>query len=430
MPVPSSEFEFSGILRAGDSVIWPQGTGEPTGLSGRLVATAATLPPFTLVVGMVTTQTLAQAAAGNPAFLCLNGAGGARRAAQLSGGRVIPAHVSALPGLIRSRRIPVDVALIRVRPTADPKVFSLGVMVDFVHEMVEAARVVVAEIDERMPLTRADALIEAARISHFTTADGPEPLLPDPDPSPTDIAVAARVAALIPDRATVQFGVGGMPVAVCAALGGHQGLGLHSGVIPDCAVALIEAGVVTNAHKGLDAGVTVTGGLFGAARLNAFAHDNDAISLRRAAYTHAPQTLAGLERLHTINSAIEIDLTGQVNAEIAGGRYVGAVGGQVDYVRGARLSPGGRSIIAMASTTPDGRHSKIVTGLGARPVTTARSDIDLVVTEYGVADLWGLDLPARAQALIAIAHPDFRDGLARQAAGEATPNDPATGVAQ
>ena len=114
-------------------------------------------------------------------------------------------------------------ALIRVRPTADPKVLSLGVMADFVHEMVEAARVVVAEIDERMPLTRADALIEAARITHFTTADGPEPLLPDPEPSPTDIAVAARVAALIPDRATVQFGVGGLPVAVCAALKRPQG---------------------------------------------------------------------------------------------------------------------------------------------------------------------------------------------------------------
>lgn len=231
--------------------------------------------------------------------------------------------------------------------------------------------------------------------------------------------MAARVASLIPDRATVQFGVGGLPVAVCAALGGHKDLGLHSGVIPDCAVDLIEAGVVTNACKGLDAGVTVTGGLFGTGRLNAFADGNDAIQLRRATYTHSARTLANLEMLHTINSAIEIDLTGQVNSEVAGGRYVGAVGGQIDYVRGGRLSPGGRSIIAMASTTADGRHSKIVTGLGDRPVTTPRSDVDLVVTEHGVADLWGLDLRERAKALIGIAHPDFRESLERAAAGDA-----------
>jgi acyl-CoA hydrolase len=194
-------------------------------------------------------------------------------------------------------------------------------------------------------------------------------------------------------------------------------------------VDLIEAGVVTNAHKGLDAGVTVTGGLFGTGRLNAFAHENDGIAIRRATYTHSAKTLASLERLHTINSAIEIDLSGQVNSEVAGGRYVGAVGGQIDYVRGGRLSPGGRSIIAMASTTPDGQLSKIVVNLGDRPVTTARSDVDLVVTEYGVADLWGLDLRARVKALIGIAHPDFREELERGAARDAAKEDRKSGVA-
>lgn len=413
MTQPSSKFDFAQVLRDGDHVIWPQGTGEPTGLSGALIAGAPEWPKFTLVVGMVTTPTLGNLRGDNPGFLCLNGAGGARKAVDLSGGRVIPAHVSALPDLIRSRRVPVDVVLIRVRPTADPDVMSLGVMVDFVHEMVDAARVVIAEIDERMPLTRDDALIARSKITHFTMADGPDPVLPDPVPSASDVAVAQRVAALIPDRATVQFGVGGLPVAVCAALKGHKDLGLHSGVIPDCSVDLIEAGVITNAHKGLDLGVTVTGGLFGTARLNRFAHENSQIALRRATYTHSPQTLARLERLQTINSAIEIDLSGQINSEMAGARYVGAVGGQIDYVRGGRLSPGGRSIIAMASTTPDGKHSKIVLNLGNRPVTTARSDVDLVVTEYGVADLWGLDLRARAQALIGIAHPEFREKLAQ-----------------
>jgi acyl-CoA hydrolase len=411
---PSSEFDFAGILRAGDHIAWPQGTGEPTGLTDRLMRQGADLPRTTIVPGMVVTRTFDAAAGGHFDFLCLNGAANTRTAAARSGNRVIPAHVSAIPELIRTGRIPVNVALIRVRPTEDPAVMSLGVMADFVHEMVEAARVVVAELDERMPLTRADALIARDRITHFTAADRPEPTMPDPTPSEADIAVAERVAALIPDRATVQFGVGGLPVAVCSALRGHRDLGLHSGVIPDAAVGLIESGVITNRHKGIDEGVSVTGGLFGTHRLFDFAHENPAIALRRATYTHAARTLLEINRLFSINSAVELDLSGQVNAEMAGGRYVGAVGGQVDFVRGARLSPGGRSIIALASVTPDGKHSKIVARLAGQPVTTARSDLDLVVTEHGVADLWGLDLQARAEALTAIAAPAFRDRLARE----------------
>lgn len=414
----SGDFDFASCLRSGDHIIWPQGPGEPLGLTRRLMDQAEELPQVTLVVGMVTSATLSHPAADRFDYLCLNGAGSARVATRLSRNRVIPAHVSALPQLLASGRIPVDVVLLRVRPTADPAVFSLGVICDFVHEMVGAARVVLAELDERMPLTRADALIGRDRITHLVAADQPEPLLPDPEPSASDILVAERVAELIPDRATVQFGIGSLPVAVCQALQGHRGLGIHSGVIPDAVVDLIEAGVVDNLHKGLDTGLTVTGGLFGSRRLLDFAHDNRQIALRRASYTHAQSTLARLSLLHTVNSAIEIDLSGQVNAEMAAGRYLGAVGGQVDFVRGGQAMPGGRSIMAISSVTPDGRHSKIVAGLGGGPVTTARADIDVVVTEYGHADLRGLDLHARAAALVAIAHPDFRDALARDFASQ------------
>ncbi len=408
----SSSFDFATILRDGDHIAWPQGTGEPTGLSSRLMAQADALPPVTLVLGMVTSRTLDRAGADTFRYLCLNGAANTRKAVARSGGRVIPAHISAIPGLILSGRIKVDVALIRVRPTADPTKYSLGVMTDFVHEMIASARVVVAELDERMPLTTGDTLVDRDAITHLAIADGDEPLIVDATPSAADEAVAKRVAELIPDRATVQFGVGGLPVAVARALGGHQQLGLHSGVITDAAVDLIEAGVVTNRYKGIDYGVSVTGGLFGSRRLLDFADRNAGIAMRRATYTHSAAAMAQIEGLFSINSAVGIDLSGQVNAEVAGDRYVGAVGGQVDFVRGARLSPGGRSIIALASTTPDGRHSKIVANLGVQPVTTARSDVDLVVTEFGVADLWGLDLLARAKALAAIAHPTFRDALA------------------
>lgn len=411
---PSAEFDFSEILQAGDHVAWPQGPGEPVGLTHRLMQQQGELPPVTLVLGMVISKTLDASTAANFDYLCLNGAGSARKAAAFSGNRVIPAHVSAIPGLIAARRIPVDVCLIRARPTDDPEMLSLGVICDFVHEMVEAARVVVVEIDERIPLTGQDALIPRSRIAHFSLADRAEPLLPDPEPSPLDLAVARRVADLVPDRATIQIGIGTISAAICAALKNHRGLGLHSGVIPDGAADLIESGAVDNLHKGIDVGVTVTGGLFGGRRLLDFADANPAIALRRATYTHSQATLSQLANLYTINSAVEVDLSGQVNAELAGERYVGAVGGQVDFVRGARAGAGGRSIIAFPSVTPDGKRSKIVARLGSRPVTTARSDIDLVVTEYGFADLWGLDLQARSAALISIAHPDFRDELRRE----------------
>jgi acyl-CoA hydrolase len=412
--VPSSSFDFMSVLKEGDAIAWPQGTGEPLGLCTRLMEQAHDLPPSTLVLGMVTSATLDHPGASRFRYRCLNGAGATRKAVALSGNRVLPAHLSAIPGLIRERRIRVDVLLVRVRPTADPDSYSLGVVVDFVHELIEAARVVIAEVDERMPLSGGETLVRRERIAHFVEAGAGEVLIADANPSDAERAVARRVAEIIPDRATVQFGIGTLPVAVSQALRAHKDLGLHSGVIPDAAVDLISAGVITNRYKGIDQGVSVTGGLFGTRKLMDFAHRNDALVLRRAAYTHAAATFAQIRSFHAVNAGIAIDLSGQVNAESVSGRYLGAVGGYVDFLRGGRLSPGGRSIIALTSTTPDGRHSKIVPGLGVDAVTAARSDVDLVVTEHGVADLWGRDLAERAEALIAIADPRFREELGRQ----------------
>ena len=207
------------------------------------------------------------------------------------------------------------------------------------------------------------------------------------------------------------MGVGGLPVAVCRALEGHRDLGVHSGVISDVIVDLVEKGVVTNARKGIDVGRTVTGGLFGSRRLMDFADGNAALEMRSSEYTHNQQVLAHVQNLYAINSGIEVDLTGNVNSEVAAGRYLGAIGGQLDFVRGSFASPGGRSIIALSSTTPDGRHSRIVASLAGRPVTTPRGDADIVVTEYGVADLRGRSFSERAERLRAIAHPGFRDSL-------------------
>jgi acetyl-CoA hydrolase len=200
-------------------------------------------------------------------------------------------------------------------------------------------------------------------------------------------------------------------VAVSRALFDHHELGVHSGLLSDIFVDLVEKGVVTNSHKGIDEGVSVTGCLFGTRRLLDHASNNAAIALRSVEYTHNLAVMARINSLFTVNSAIEVDVTGQVNAELAGGRYLGAVGGQVDFVRGAQYSAGGRSIIALPSTTPDGQTSRIVASLAGRPVTTPRSDVDMVITEYGVADLRGASLSQRLKRLSTIAHPDFRDDL-------------------
>ena len=405
----SSAFDFSPHVRDGDTVTWLQGTGEPLGLTNRLVAQRHVLPPLELFVGMMSSKTLRPEHADRLRFRGLNGAGTARNLTAANLLDIVPAYVSAVPGLIRSGVIKVDVVLLRVRPHPKPGYFTVGVMADFLPAMVQAARCVIAEIDDRLPMTAQDALVAAEDIDVLTECDADEVLMPDPEPTDIDMRVASHVAGLIPDGATIQLGVGGLPVAVCRALLHHKDLGVHSGVISDIVVDLVEKGVITNARKGIDAGRIVTGGLFGSRRLMNFADGNSKVEIRCSEYTHNQQVLSRLPNLYAINSGVEVDLTGNVNSEIAAGRYLGAIGGLPDFVRGAVASPGGRAIIAVPSTTPDGKHSRIVASLAGQPISIPRGDIDIVVTEYGVAELRGRSFSERAKRLRAIAHPDFRD---------------------
>lgn len=413
-----AEFDFRAILRSGDTVAWPQATGEPLGLTRRLVALGEDAPRgISIFSGMTSGGTVRAEHGKHFRFVSTNGLGTNRKLVDAGLMDIIPVHVSQVPSLLRARVIPVDVALIRVRPTDDPSLLSCGVVADYTRALVEAARVVVGELDDRLPITGQDALIPRHRIHHLVTQGPDEVLMPDPEPSAQDMAVARRVAAFIPDRATVQLGIGRLPVAVGRALLDHRDLGMHGGVVSDFFVDLVERGVVTNGHKGIDPGVSVTGCLFGTRRLVSHAHRNSALALRSVEYTHALSTLASIRALYSVNGAIEVDLTGQVNAEEAGGRYVGAVGGQLDFVRGAALSPGGRSVIALASTTPDGSQSRIVARLEGDAVTTGRADVDAIITEHGVAELRGVGLAERVRRLIRIADPKFREALERDAAG-------------
>lgn len=411
MTTNSSAFDFRTVLAEGAVVSWLQGTGEPRGLTRRLVAQRAELPPCEIFVGMTTSDTLKPELADRFRFRLLNGAGTNRVLTSAGLGEIVPAHVSKIPGLLRAGLLRVDVLLLKVRPHTTPGMYTVGVMADFLPALLETAKTVVAEIDERLPMTGHDALVRREDIDVLTQADADEVFLPDPEPSAQELQVAAKVAELIPDGATLQLGIGGLPVAMCRALTGHKHLGIHSGVVPDGVVALMQSGVVDNAHKGEGAGLLSTGGLFGSRVLFDFADGNPAVAVRSADYTHNPLVLARINKLYAINSAVELDLTGQVNSEIAAKRYLGAVGGQADFVRGAQLSPGGRSIIALAAATPDGKYSKIVPTLTGVPVSVARADMDMVVTEYGVADLRGASFTERARRLAAIAHPNFRDSL-------------------
>ncbi|RJG03323.1 acetyl-CoA hydrolase/transferase family protein [Noviherbaspirillum sedimenti] len=408
--IPLSQLRLAEFVRPHDVIGWPQGPGEPLALTEALVAQRAEMNAPALLFGLTQSDTLRPELAEHFRFRALNGAGTSRRVTALAD--IVPSHVSAIPALLREGHLHVDVALIQVKPLSDG-IFTLGVIADFTQALIQQARVVIALVNPALPATAGDACVRSTDIDVLVESDVRIIDMPDPEPSWVEHEVARQVAALIPDRATVQLGVGTLPVAVAQALSGHQELGVHSGVVSDVLISLIERGVVTNAHKGLDAGRTVTGGLFGTQRLRDFAARTGLIDMRSVEYTHNLAVTSRISQFHTINSAIEIDLSGQVNAEVAGGRYLGAVGGQVDFVRAGVASPGGRSIIAFPSATPDGKHSRIVASLGTRPVTTARSEVDVIITEYGAAHLRGCPLQERARRLIEIAHPAHRESLSR-----------------
>jgi acyl-CoA hydrolase len=305
---------------------------------------------------------------------------------------------------------------VQVAPADDSGRYSLGLVSDYIRSAIRKARHVIVEVNAQVPQVSCVEPLSADEIDLMIETD--RPLIEVPAAAPTDLdrAIAQIAGAFIPDRATLQMGIGAVPEAVMSQLRDRRDLSVHSGMVGDSLVDLIECGAVTNAFKELDPGITITGALIGTRRLFDFCHRNPQVRMHPSSYTHDITVLAKLSRFISLNSAIEVDLSGQVNAEIAGGQYVGAVGGQVDYVRAAALSPGGCSMIALPSTAQDGALSRIVPTLSG-PVTTARSDVDIVITEFGAAQLRGRSLSERARALIAIAHPAHRDMLERQFKG-------------
>jgi acetyl-CoA hydrolase len=306
------------------------------------------------------------------------------------------------------------VVLIEVGPSAGGG-FCLGLANDHLIDAARRARVVIAELNDQVPDTAGSALPTDIRIDGLVRTSRPPAMLQPTPLGAVERRIAEHVAALVPDGATIELGIGALPDAVLAALAQHRDVGIHSGMIGEGVLDLVERGVITNARKPIDAGITIAGLLFGTRRLFDFAHRNRALRLMPPDYTHGYDVLRRLPDLIAINSALEVDLGGQVNGEMAGGVHVGAIGGQVDFVRGALAAPRGRSIIALPATAKSGGVSRIVARLGDAVVTSLRSDMDVVVTEYGIAELDGCSLAERARRLIAIAAPQFREALERAA---------------
>lgn len=412
--VDAAKVDLAQFLRPGDRIVWGQACGEPTTLIEALISQVESIGRVSAFAATSFSGLLTPEAAQRFDLSSMGAIGALRSVAAKGRLGIIPCHVSQVAPMIEQGLIGCDVAFVQVSPADASGNHSFGLISDFVATAVEKARVVIAEVNERVPFTFGDTMLPASRIDCAVHVSRTPVEVAPAQIGETDLAIAKIVAGYIADGAVIQVGIGAVPDAILRLLHDRRDLGVHSGMIGDGLVDLMLAGVITNATKSIDTGVAITGALIGTRRLYEFVDRNPKIGMRRSSYTHNEAVLTQLRKLVTINSAVEVDLTGQVNAEQSGDQYLGGTGGQVDYVRAGARSPGGHSIIALPATAKGGKVSRICAALSG-PVTTARSDVDVIVTEFGAAELKGQTLAERTRRLIDIAHPDFREELDRAA---------------
>ncbi len=406
--------EAIGLLRPGMRVLLPPGCAEPRTLIDEIVRQAPRLGPLTLMGGMLLGDYPFCTPQHHEAFRWVTFHMTPPLREPLRRGQVefVPArYLDTLWLFGPGGPWAADAVLVHTAPPdADGRV-SLGVSTSYPLPLARVAPLVIAEVNHRMPRTRGDSHLEPGQLSARVETDRPLRPYPSPEAGETERLIARHVAELVPDAATVQIGIGSVPEAVVAGLGDRRDLGIHS-LLVDAMLPLLERGIITNARKSRNAGRMDLGEIMGTEPLFRFVHENPAVSMAPSSLIHDPRAVATLERFVSINSAIEVDLTGQVNAESVGDRQVAGVGGQFDFVEAASWSRGGRSIIALPATGRGGEISRIVTRLGrGAKVTTPRHLTDWVVTEFGRAELRGRSVEQRARALIELAHPRFRAQL-------------------
>lgn len=401
-------------IRSGERVYIHPGAAEPEALVRSLIARAADLRDVE-IIHLLTLGDAGYAAPGmkgrfrhTAIFVGAN----VRDAVNTGRADYMPIALSEVPRLFTSGALPIDTCLIQVSPPDEHGYCSFGVGVDCTLAATQVARTVIAEINTEMPRTLGDSFIHVSKLDRIVEASRPVLELRNRPVDDLHRRIARHVAGLIEDGSTLQMGIGGVPDAVLACLADRRDLGIHTEMFTDGVMDLVESGVITNERKTLHRGKIVAGFLMGSRRLYEFAHNNPVVELHPSEYTNDPFVIAANDRMVAINSALMVDLTGQVCADSIGTHIYSGIGGQIDFIRGAARSRGGRPIIALPSTARGGTVSRIVPVLepGSGVVTT-RADVHYVATEHGLAALHGKTLRQRAEALIAIAHPDFREEL-------------------
>ncbi|MDR2163535.1 MAG: 4-hydroxybutyrate CoA-transferase [Clostridiales Family XIII bacterium] len=412
-----SAAEAVGRIENGSHVVLAHCVGEPPALIGAMVENADSYEGV-VIHHMVRIGPVDYATPGlerhfriEPWFSGAN----ARAAIAEGRGDFAPVFFHEVPILIRAGRLGCDVCLVSVSPPDGSGYVSTGVSVDYTHQAIRTARYVVAQVNPRMPRTMGGSFLHVTDIDAFVEAESELPEIAPPKITEVESAIGEHCADLIDDGSTLQLGIGAIPDAVMLFLKNKKDLGIHSEMIADGTLELYNSGVINNSMKSENKGRMTVTFLMGTRALYDFAHDNPAVEVRPVDYVNHPITVSRQHKMVCINSAMQVDLMGQVNAEAIGFRQFSGVGGQVDFVRGAAMADGGKSVIAMPSVTvkKDGvTISKIVPLLDTgAPVTTSRCDVDYVVTEYGIAEMKGKSLRQRAKNLIQIAHPGSRDEL-------------------
>ena len=338
-----------------------------------------------------------------------------RKSVQNGDGDAIPVFLSDVPSLFHNKILPLDVALVHVSPPDRHGYCSLGVSVDATLSAVHAAKMVIAQVNSNMPRTHGEGMLHISKIHAMVDVDDPLPETPRHPLSDVEIRIGRHIASIVEDGATLQLGIGAIPDATLAALSGHRDLGIHSEMFSDGVIDLVEKGVINGSKKRSHKEIMVASFLVGTRRLYDFVDDNPLVEMLPSDYVNDTREIRRNPKVTAINSALEIDMSGQVCADSIGQKYFSGVGGQMDFIRGAALSEGGKPIIALPSTTKNGL-SRIVPQLktGAGVVTT-RAHVQYVVTEFGIVNLHGKNLRQRAEALATIAHPDFSEDICRQA---------------
>lgn len=405
-------------VQPGDRVVVQHACGEPQHLVAALMARGEELRDVEIahMMAMGKAEYCKPEWCGNFYHNALFAGPGSRKAIAEGNACHTPCHFSEIPDLFLKGYLPVDVALIHLSPPDKHGYCSFGVSVDYSKPAASVAKTIIAQINPRMPRTHGESFIHVSRLDYIVEYEEQLIQMPSVTPGPVENSIGRNIAELVKDGDCLQLGLGGIPDAVLHSLYDKKDLGIHTELFGDTVVDLVDAGVITGVKKNLHPEKLIANCLVGTDKVFEFVDDNPAVNMYPVSYTNDPYVISQIDNIVSMNAAIEVDLMGQVVADTMGPRQYSGVGGQLDFVRGANRSKGGRAIITLPSTAQGGTVSRIVAKISdGAVVTTTRYDVDYVVTEHGVAHLHGKSVSERALALLEIAHPDFRDQIKEEA---------------